>query len=136
MLSLLTSFHLQNFFCLALQNAARTFHDLNLTVIDLTFFFRSLSKKGFNFIFIKLSTHDIITFFYLVHDVTTTTFFKFNTVNAEGWTAAILFISNFLNVFSCKWTLDSSSCIFKFCFLNLSSNFEIILSLIHLTLIE
>ena len=34
-------------------------------------------------------------------------------------------ISNFLNAFSWKWILDSSSWIFKFCSLYLSSNFKI-----------
>ena len=34
-------------------------------------------------------------------------------------------VSNFLNAFSWKWILDSSSWIFKFCSLYLSSNFKI-----------
>ena len=48
--------------------------------------------RSVNFIFIKLNTHDITTFFYLLHDVTIITFFKFSTVNAQAWAVAMLFI--------------------------------------------
>ena len=51
-----------------------------------------LASITVNFIFIKCNAHDITTFVYLLHDVATITFFKLNTVNAQTWTTAILFI--------------------------------------------
>ena len=86
-----------------------------------------------NLNFIKWNIHDITTFFYL-HDVTTITFFKINTVNAQTWATVILFIVVryyfwfFKQVFLGE-NFRLEFWIFKFCSLNLFSNFEIIPSL-------
>ena len=103
------------------SNKVAGLQDLNLTIIDLTFFFSSLSKKDFliscalSISFAVNGMHITLQHF-CISSMVSPASLSLNSVTSMRKLERRLYclflsdiISNFLNVFSCEWVLNSSS---------------------------